>query len=30
MCSYVVKLTDPKEVDRELVGWIKRAYEAAG
>jgi len=30
MCSYVVKLTDPKEVDRELVGWIEKAYEAAG
>ena len=30
MCNYRVKLTDPSEVDAELVGWIRRAYEAAG
>jgi hypothetical protein len=30
MCQYKVKLTDPKEVDTELVSWIRRAYDAAG
>ncbi|HEX5757113.1 MAG TPA: DUF5655 domain-containing protein [Arenimonas sp.] len=30
MCNYRVKLTDVAEVDAELVGWIKAAYDAAG
>lgn len=30
MCNYIVSLTDPKEVDAELIGWIKSAYEEAG
>jgi hypothetical protein len=30
MCQYKVKLTDPREVDGELVAWIRRAYESAG
>jgi hypothetical protein len=30
MCNYKVKLTDVKEVDAELIAWIKTAYEAAG
>ena len=30
MCNYVVKLTDAKEVDDELIAWIKSAYEGAG
>jgi hypothetical protein len=30
MCQYKVKLTDPAEVDPELIGWIKRAYDTAG
>lgn len=30
MCNYVVKVTDAKEVDAELLGWIKAAYEEAG
>ena len=29
MCNYKVKLTDVKEVDAELIAWIKTAYEAA-
>jgi hypothetical protein len=29
MCNYIVNLTDPKDVDRELVAWIKSAYEGA-
>jgi hypothetical protein len=30
MCQFKVNLTDPREVDRELLAWIKRAYDAAG
>ena len=30
MCNYIVNMTDPKEVDSELVAWIKSAYEGAG
>ena len=30
MCNYIVNLTDPKEVDSELVAWLKSAYENAG
>ena len=30
MCNYKVKLTDAKQVDAELIGWIKAAYDAAG
>lgn len=30
MCNYIVALTDAKEVDAELVAWIKSAYEGAG
>lgn len=30
MCNYIVNLTDAKEVDVELVAWLKSAYEAAG
>lgn len=30
MCNYRVKLTDPKEVDAELIAWIRTAYDAAG
>lgn len=30
MCNYKVKLTDVKEVDAELISWIRTAYEAAG
>ena len=29
MCNYVVNVTDVKEVDSELVAWIKFAYEGA-
>ena len=27
MCNYIVKLTDPAEVDAQLFSWIKSAYE---
>ena len=30
MCNYIVNLTDAKEVDSELVAWLKSAYEGAG
>lgn len=30
MCNYVIKLTDPAEVDDTLIGWIRQAYESAG
>jgi hypothetical protein len=30
MCQYKVNLTDPKEVDAELMAWIREAYDAAG
>lgn len=30
MCNYNVRLTDPKQVDAELVAWLKAAYDAAG
>lgn len=29
MCNYVVKVTDVNEVDEQLKGWIKQAYDAA-
>lgn len=30
MCSFRVKLTDPAQVDAQLVAWVKAAYDAAG
>ena len=30
MCQYKVKLASASEVDAELVGWIRQAYDAAG
>lgn len=30
MCNYIVNLADAKEVDSELIAWIKSAYEGAG
>ena len=30
MCSYIVNLSDAKEVDPELISWLKSAYEQAG
>jgi len=30
MCNYIVNVTDAKEVDSELVAWVKSAYESAG
>jgi hypothetical protein len=30
MCQYKVRLSDRAEVDAELVGWIRTAFDAAG
>jgi Domain of unknown function (DUF5655)/Domain of unknown function (DUF4287) len=30
MCQYQVKLTSDAEVDQELIGWLKTAYQGAG
>jgi len=30
MCNYIVSLSDTKEIDSELVAWLKSAYEGAG
>lgn len=30
MCNFIVRLSETGEVDAELLGWIKSAYEAAG
>ena len=30
MCQYKVKLTDVKEVDKELIDWVRQAYDSAG
>lgn len=30
MCNYVVRLTDPSEVDTDLLGWLAAAYDSAG
>lgn len=30
MCNYKVKLTDAGEVDAELMGWIRQAFDRSG
>ena len=30
MCQYTVNLTDAREVDAEVVGWVRRAFDSAG
>ena len=30
MCNYIINLTDPAQVDDELVAWITAAYNSAG
>ena len=30
MCNYIVNVIDAKDVDSELISWIKSAYEGAG
>jgi hypothetical protein len=30
MCQYKVKVVDASEVDKELIAWVRQAYDAAG
>ena len=30
MCQYSVRVSTPGEIDAELIGWVRTAYEAAG
>lgn len=30
MCQYKVKLTDAAQVDADVIGWVKQAYDNAG
>jgi hypothetical protein len=30
MCQYQVRLTSPAEVDATVLGWVRRAFDAAG
>lgn len=30
MCQYSVRLAKPEEVDAELLGWLRQAFDAAG
>lgn len=30
MCQYIVQVHDSQEVDAELIGWLREAYERAG
>lgn len=30
MCAYKVNVTSVDEVDKELIGWIRQAYDSAG
>ena len=30
MCRYTVRLGDTNEVDAELAGWLRQAYDEAG
>ncbi len=29
MCQYTVRLSAPNEIDAELMGWVRRAYDAS-
>ena len=30
MCSHKINITDLKDIDGEVIGWIKKAYDSAG
>ena len=30
MCPFKVAVTEAREIDKELMGWVKQAYDAAG
>ena len=29
MVTHRVRITDPKQIDKEVIAWLKQAYEAA-
>jgi hypothetical protein len=29
MVTHRVRITDPKQIDKELLAWLKQAYDAA-
>ena len=29
MVTHRVRITDPSQIDKEVLGWLKKAYEAA-
>ena len=30
MCNYIVRLTDPEQVDDVVLSWVRQAYDAGG
>jgi hypothetical protein len=30
MCQYKIDITDAKEIDKELITWVKQAYDSSG
>lgn len=30
MCNYKIRLSEPEQVDAELIGWLEQAYTSAG
>ncbi|MEZ4821824.1 MAG: DUF5655 domain-containing protein [Ignavibacteria bacterium] len=30
MCTHKIKIADIKEIDKEIMDWLKAAYENAG
>jgi hypothetical protein len=30
MCNYIINLTGTKDVDAEMIAWLKSAFEGAG
>jgi hypothetical protein len=30
MCNYKIRLTDPAEVDDQVAGWLRQAFDSAG
>jgi hypothetical protein len=30
MCQYTVRLATPGEIDADLLGWLRKAYDGAG
>ncbi|WP_434547561.1 hypothetical protein [Parapedobacter pyrenivorans] len=30
MCTHKIALTDIKDIDQEVIGWVQAAYDHAG